>query len=319
MTHLVDDLMEVSRITQGRMELRRQSVELAPLLEMALHSVASLADQAGHTLQVDQPDEPIWLDADATRLSQMIANLLTNAVKYTPAQGHIWLSVARADGEVVIAVRDSGIGIAPEHLQTVFDMFSQLEPALSRAQGGLGIGLSLVRGLAQLHGGSVSARSAGVGQGSTFELRLPLPAAPPVAAAAPASRQLQAGTRVGKVLVIDDNADAADTLAMALDILGYEVGTVYDGPSGLTFAEAFGPDVVLLDIGLPHMNGYEVARHLRGQPCGRDAILVAVTGWGQDKDRQLALDAGFDLHLTKPVDFVELDAVLQKMLAARPA
>ena len=319
MTHLVDDLMEVSRITQGRMQLRRQSVELAPLLEMALHSVASLADQAGHTVQVDQPDEPIWLDADATRLSQMIANLLTNAVKYTPAQGHIWLSVARADGEVVITVRDSGIGIAPEHLQTVFDMFSQLEPALSRAQGGLGIGLSLVRGLAQLHGGSVSARSAGVGQGSTFELRLPLPAAPPVAAAAPASRQLQAGTRVGKVLVIDDNADAADTLAMALDILGYEVGTVYDGPSGLTFAEAFGPDVVLLDIGLPHMNGYEVARHLRCQPCGRSAILVAVTGWGQDKDRQLASDAGFDLHLTKPVDFVELDAVLQKMLAARPA
>ncbi|WP_426077398.1 ATP-binding protein [Janthinobacterium sp. PSPC3-1] len=319
MTHLVDDLMEVSRITQGRMELRRQSVELAPVLDMALHSVASLADKAGHTVQVEQPDEPIWLDADPTRLSQMIANLLTNAVKYTPARGHIWLGVARSAGEVVITVRDSGIGIAPEHLLTVFDMFSQLEPALSRAQGGLGIGLSLVRGLAQLHGGSVSARSAGVGQGSTFELRLPLPAAPPVAAEPPVSRQLQAGTRVGKVLVIDDNADAADTLAMALEILGYEVGTVYDGPSGITLAAAFAPDVVLLDIGLPQMNGYEVARHLRGQPCGRDAILVAVTGWGQDKDRQLASDAGFDLHLTKPVDFVELDAVLQKMLAARPA
>jgi len=319
MTHLVDDLMEVSRITQGRLELRLQDVQLASVLEMAVHSVATLADQAGHTVLVEQPDEPIWLDADATRLSQMIANLLTNAVKYTPANGQIWLTVTRGEEDVIITVRDTGIGIAPEHLATVFDMFSQLEPALSRAQGGLGIGLSLVRGLAQLHGGSVSARSAGVGQGSAFELRLPVLAAPPAAAQAPAKRQLQAGQRAGKLLVIDDNADAADTLAMALEILGYEVGTVYDGPSGLTFAEAFGPDVVLLDIGLPHMNGYEVARHLRGKPCGRDAILVAVTGWGQDKDRQLALDAGFDLHLTKPVDFVELDAVLQKMLAARPA
>ncbi len=319
MTHLVDDLMEVSRITQGRLELRRQSVQLAPVLDMALHSVAALAAQAGHTVRVEQPHDPIWLDADATRLSQMIANLLTNAVKYTPANGHIWLTVARGAEDVIITVRDTGIGIAPEHLATVFDMFSQLEPALSRAQGGLGIGLSLVRGLAQLHGGSVSACSAGVGQGSEFELRLPLPATPPVIAAPPARRQPQPGERAGKVLVIDDNADAADTLAMALEMLGYSVGTVYDGPSGLTLAAAFEPDVVLLDIGLPHMNGYEVARQLRELPCGREAILVAVTGWGQDKDRQLASEAGFDLHLTKPVDFAELDTVLQKTLAARPA
>ena len=321
MTHLVDDLMEVSRITQGRLQLRRQSVQLAPVLEMALHSVETMAAQAGHRIHVQQPSEPVWLDADATRLSQMVANLLTNAVKYTSAQGQIWLAVAPLADELLITVRDSGIGIAPEHLLTVFNMFSQLEPALSRAQGGLGIGLSLVRGLAELHGGSVCARSAGVGQGSEFELRLPLPAAHPVAAAKPCPAVLQSGVRLGRVLVIDDNADAADTLAMALEILGYAVGIAYDGPSGIALAQTFAPTVVLLDIGLPQMNGYQVARHLRGQPCGqdsgRDAILVAVTGWGQDKDRQLAMDAGFDLHLTKPVDFRELDTVLQTMLAAR--
>jgi len=315
LTHLVDDLMEVSRITRGRLELRRASVELAPVVEAALHGVASLAAQSGHEVHVAQWPQPIWLDADATRLAQMIANLLTNAVKYTPASGSIWLAVACTDDDVRISVRDSGIGIAPEHLDTVFDMFSQLEPALSRAQGGLGIGLSLVRGLAELHGGSISARSDGVGQGSTFELRLPLPAVPLEPAVAP-DRRLLAGTREGKVLVIDDSADAADSLALALDILGYDVRTAYDGAAGVAAAQTFLPQVILLDIGLPHMNGYDVARLLRSEPCGQHAILVAVTGWGQDKDRQLASDAGFDLHLTKPVDFYELDAVLQKMLQA---
>ena len=267
MTHLVDDLMEVSRITRGRLELRRASVELAPVVEAALHSVASLAAQCGHQVHVEQWPQAIWLDADATRLGQMIANLLTNAVKYTPANGSIWLAVACAPGEVRLTVRDSGIGIAPEHLDTVFDLFSQLEPALSRAQGGLGIGLSLVRGLAELHGGTVSAHSGGVGQGSTFELRLPLPAVPLEPAVAP-DRRLLAGTREGKVLVIDDSADAAESLALALDILGYEVRTAYDGAAGIEMAQSFMPRVILLDIGLPHMNGYDVARLLRGLPCG---------------------------------------------------
>lgn len=190
-----------------------------------------------------------------------------------------------------------------------------MPPALSLAQGGLGIGLSLVRGLAELHGGSISAHSDGVGQGSTFTLRLPLPAVP-LPAPAPANRRLLAGTREGKVLVIDDSADAAESLALALDILGYDVRTAYDGAAGMAAAQAFMPRVILLDIGLPHMNGYDVARLLRSQPCGQHAILVAVTGWGQEKDRQMASDAGFDLHLTKPVDFYELDALLQKMLQA---
>ncbi|MBB5609372.1 MULTISPECIES: ATP-binding protein [unclassified Janthinobacterium] len=317
MTHLVDDLMEVSRITRGRLELRRHSVELAPVVEAALHSVATLVAESGHRLHVEQWPSAIWLDADATRLGQMIANLLTNAAKYTPSQGAIWLTVGRSGNDVLITVRDSGIGIAPEHLARVFDMFSQLEPALSRSQGGLGIGLSLVRGLAELHGGSVSAHSDGVGQGSTFTLRLPLPATPlPAPAPAATSRQLQAGSRDGKVLVIDDSADAAESLALALDILGYDMRTAYDGAAGIALAESFQPQVILLDIGLPRMNGYEVARHLRSQPYGRNVILVAVTGWGQDKDRKMASDAGFDLHLTKPVDFYELDTVLQKMLKA---
>ena len=242
--------------------------------------------------------------------------VVTNAVKYTPANGVIGLEVACTENDVHISVRDSGIGIAPEHLDTVFELFSQLEPALSRAQGCLGIGLSLVRGLAELHGGSISARSDGMGQGSTFTLRLPLPAVPLLAPPEP-NRRLLAGTREGKVLVIDDSADAAESLALALDILGYDVRTAYDGPAGMAAARSFMPQVILLDIGLPHMNGYEVARLLRSEPCGKDAILVAVTGWGQDKDRQMASDAGFDLHLTKPVDFYELDAVLQKMLQTR--
>ena len=313
MTHLVDDLMEVSRITRGRLELRCASVELAPVVEAALHSVAAMAAQAGHEVHVAQWPHAIWLDADATRLGQMIANLLTNAVKYTPPDGSIWLNVACTADEVHITVRDSGIGIAAEHLDTVFDMFSQLEPALSRAQGGLGIGLSLVRGLAELHGGTVSAHSDGVGRGSTFELRLPLPAVP-LAPPPEVNRRLLAGTREGKVLVIDDSADAAESLALALDILGYEVRTAYDGAAGIEMAQSFMPRVILLDIGLPHMNGYDVARLLRELPCGELAILVAVTGWGQDRDRKMASDAGFDLHLTKPVDFYELDAVLQKML-----
>ena len=313
LTHLVDDLMEVSRITRGRLELRRASMELAPVVEAALHSVASLAAQSGHKVHVEAWPHAVWLDADATRLGQMVANLLTNAIKYTPANGAIWLAVACTPQDVLITVRDSGIGIAPEHLDHVFELFSQLEPALSRAQGGLGIGLSLVRGLAELHGGSVSAHSAGVGQGSTFELRLPLPAVP-LAAPPEVNRRLLAGTREGKVLVIDDSADAAESLALALDILGYEVRTAYDGAAGIAAAQSFLPRVILLDIGLPRMNGYDVARLLRGQPCGAQAILVAVTGWGQDKDRKMASDAGFDLHLTKPVDFYELDAVLQKML-----
>lgn len=316
MTYLVDDLTEVSRITRGRLELRRASVELAPVVDSALLSVAELAAQSGHKVHVEQWARPIWLDADATRLAQMIANLLTNAVKYTPANGVIWLDVTCTQHEVRISVRDSGIGIAHEHLDTVFDLFSQLPPALSLAQGGLGIGLSLVRGLAELHGGSISAYSDGVGQGSTFTLRLPLPAVP-LEAPTPANRRLLAGTREGKVLVIDDSADAAESLALALDILGYDVRTTYDGAAGMAAAQAFMPRVILLDIGLPHMNGYDVARLLRSQPCGQHAILVAVTGWGQDKDRQMASDAGFDLHLTKPVDFYELDAVLQKMLQTR--
>ncbi|MGK5079919.1 hybrid sensor histidine kinase/response regulator [Janthinobacterium sp. HLX7-2] len=313
MTHLVDDLMEVSRITRGRLELRRCSVELAPVMEAALYSVAALAAQAGHSVHVAPWPHAICLDADATRLGQMIANLLTNAIKYTPANGAIWLAVACTADAVLISVRDSGIGIAAEHLDSVFEMFSQLEPALWRAQGGLGIGLSLVRGLAELHGGSVSAHSAGVGQGSTFELRLPLPAGP-LATPAQVNRRLLAGTREGKVLVIDDSADAAESLALALDILGYDVRTAYDGAAGIAAAQTFLPRVILLDIGLPRMNGYEVARQLRTQACGQNVILVAVTGWGQDKDRKMASDAGFDLHLTKPVDFYELDAVLQKML-----
>ncbi|MDL2354225.1 MAG: ATP-binding protein [Pseudomonadota bacterium] len=306
-THLVDDLMEVSRISQGQMTLRRAPVDLAAVMQAAVDDCRGLIDGAGHTLSVQLPAQPVSIDGDNTRLMQVVMNLLTNAVKYTPAGGAIWLRGWREGDQALLSVRDTGIGIPVESLASVFEMFSQLAPALERSKGGLGIGLALVRGLVGLHGGSISATSGGVGQGSEFLVRLPAlagAAAPERPAAAPAA----AAPR--RVLVVDDNVDAAETMTMALDMLGYEARAAHDGASGLREAEQFAPHVVLLDIGLPDLNGYEVAGRIRRAAWGAGMVLVAATGWGQDADRQRARDAGFDRHMTKPIDFTLLQALL---------
>jgi CheY-like chemotaxis protein len=271
----------------------------------------------GHQFEVTLPQEALCVDADATRLMQVVLNLLTNAAKYTPRGGRIALT-ARRDGEhAEITVRDNGIGIPPQSLSTIFEMFSQLTPALDRAQGGLGIGLALVRGLVELHGGSVRADSAGAGQGSTFTVRLP--ALPPGTATAHASVDGGAGAVGLRILVVDDNADATETMCAMLELHGHRTCSACDGAGALAAASAFAPHVILLDIGLPDMNGYEVARRIRHAGAGKEMarqgdrdrmFMVAATGWGQREDRQRAVDAGFDRHLTKPIDFSGLLALL---------
>ncbi len=307
LTHLVDDLMEVSRITQDKMELRREPVDLAALARAAVCDTAGLMEQAHHRLDVELPPHPVTVDADPTRINQVVVNLLTNAAKYTPDGGRIHLSLRIDEGTAVLAVRDSGIGLPAHALHTVFDMFSQLEPALERSRGGLGIGLSLVRGIVELHGGTIGADSAGEGQGSCFTVRLPLAAgvAEPDSIAAPAAAPVPA-----RILVVDDNADAAEMLLMALELFGCEVRAAHSATAALAMAQEFVPEVALLDIGLPDLNGYELARRLRETEAGRGMRLIAATGWGQEKDRQRAFDAGFDHHLTKPIDFERLRSVL---------
>lgn len=300
LTRLVDDLMEVSRITQGRMQLRRTAVDLSTLVAGAAQDLATTMEAAGHTLRLSIAPPPVTVDGDPTRLSQVVLNLLTNAAKYTPDGGLIELHLA-CDGEMAeIRVSDNGIGIPAEALANIFDMFSQLEPALERSRGGLGIGLALVRGIVELHGGSIAADSAGAGKGSSFTVRLPLSAnATRPVEAAPAD-ELPARVRV---LVVDDNEDAAQMLAMALEWSGCEVRVAHSAAQALELLPGFAPEAALLDIGLPDMNGYELARRARQLPGGAHTMLIATTGWGQQKDRERAFEAGFDHHITKPIDF----------------
>ena len=308
LTRLVDDLMDVSRITQNRMRLRRTAVDLAPLVRGAAQDMAPAMAAARHTLRLSVGDTPLVVDGDATRLAQVVINLLANAAKYTPDGGQIDVELTCADGHAELRVRDNGIGIPPDALGAVFNMFAQLEPALDRARGGLGIGLALARGIVDLHGGAILVESAGPGLGSEFTLRLPLVAgcAAPEAAAEPA-----APVSPRRVLVVDDNFDTAETMALALELFGCETRMAHTAAAALDVAAEFAPDVALLDIGLPDYNGYELARRLRALPSGLDITLVAATGWGQDKDRTLALDAGFDHHLTKPIDFEQLRLLLR--------
>ncbi|MFZ6648028.1 ATP-binding protein [Undibacterium sp. TJN25] len=316
--HLVDDLMDVSRITQGRIELRRERIDIAEVMLRAREASQALIDASAHRLNVTWPKQLLPVDADPTRLTQILTNLLNNAAKYTPDGGSIWFEATREDGYVVVYVRDSGIGISADHLGHVFNMFSQLEPALSRSQGGLGIGLALVKGLVALHGGTIDVSSAGVGQGSEFVLRLPLATqaagnfGQPSQGAGPGTGVLAPTEVMRRVLVIDDNRDGADMLEMALTMLGFSVAQHYDGPSALLAGPVFLPDVVILDIGLPGMDGYTVAREIRSQPWGEKILLIAATGWGQQRDKEAATAAGFDVHMVKPLDFTELEKVINK-------
>jgi PAS domain S-box-containing protein len=312
LTRLVDDLMEVSRITQGRMQLRRAPVELSALVRGAAHDLAATMEAARHTLRLSVAEAPVLVDGDATRLAQVVINLLTNAAKYTPDGGAIDLHLDCAPGMAEIRVRDNGIGIPASALSTVFNIFSQLEPALERSKGGLGIGLALVRGVVELHGGSVHAASEGTGRGSEFTVRLPLMDGAACPAAAPAEAPVPAQVRI---LIVDDNEDAAHMLTLALELLGCQVRTTHTAAEAVVAASTFHPAVALLDIGLPDMNGYELARQLRTTPGGDGMVLIAATGWGQEKDRQRAFEAGFDHHLTKPIDFDQLRTLLPRKVA----
>ena len=313
LTRLIEDLLDISRITRNKLELRKQRVELSEVIRGAVESVRPAIEQRGHELAVALPPEPMYLNGDLVRLTQVFWNLLNNAAKFTEQRGRIALIAERQDGDVVVRVRDTGVGIPPEKLPQLFEMFFQVDHTMERSQGGLGIGLALVRRLVELHGGRVEARSEGPGTGSEFRVRLPLLVEPPKPPQArePGDDRPTAARR--RILVVDDNRDSADSLAMLLRLAGNEVQTAYDGLEAVETAERFRPEVVLLDIGMPKLNGEEACRRIRAKPWGQDMVLVALTGWGQEDDRRRSKEAGFDHHLTKPVD----PTALVKLLAEK--
>jgi signal transduction histidine kinase/CheY-like chemotaxis protein len=311
LARLVDDLLDVSRITQGKIQLKRERVTLQSLVEQAVETIAPLIDSKGQTLAVHMPSVPLWLEADPARIAQVIGNLLSNAAKYTHQGGKIRIGARCTNGALVLRVRDNGMGIPAPLLPRIFDLFVQVESSLDHSQGGLGIGLTLVKGIVELHRGGVRARSAGPGEGSSFLFWLP--AVPGYAGRAePASPRTEAvNGHARKLLLVDDNVDAVQSLALLLGQLGHDVRTAHDGAAGLELARQFHPEVVILDIGLPGIDGYEVARRIRSDSGLADVKLVALTGYGQREDRGRALAAGFDHHLIKPADLSTLQGVLR--------
>jgi PAS domain S-box-containing protein len=318
MVRLLDDLLDVSRISRGRIALRKERTALAAVVRQAVDGARGLCAELGQELVVRLPGTPVVLDADPARLAQVLGNLLSNASKFTDRGGRIELEVERLAGEppaVELRVRDTGIGIPAEELPRVFELFAQVDRSLDRSEGGLGIGLALVRRLVEMHGGEVEARSAGPGAGSEFVVRLPVAgeAAPPLPVAPAATPALQPL----RVLIVDDNRDAATALAILLGLAGHATRTVFDGGEAVEEARRLSPDAVLLDIGLPGLDGYEVARRLRAEPRGGELALVAITGWGQDADRRRSAEVGFDAHLVKPVDGAALLRLLAGLVAKR--
>jgi CheY-like chemotaxis protein len=314
MVRLVDDLLDISRINRGKIELRKDRIELAPIISQAVEATRALYKSMNHELTVTLPPHSIYLDADPARLAQVVGNLLNNACKFTDAGGHVWLTVEQDLGQAVIRVRDNGIGIAADLLPRLFEMFVQADTSQERSREGLGIGLTLVKTLVEMQGGTVEGHSEGPGLGSEFVIRMPTVAEMPrplppetVPEPLPAVRR--------RILVVDDNDDAAEWLATVLRLNGHETYVAHDGLEAIRSAEQIRPDAVLLDIGLPRLDGYEVCRRIRAQAWGQDLLLIALTGWGQEEDRQKSRDAGFDTHLVKPVD----DEVLLKVLASLPS
>lgn len=320
MVRLVDDLLDNSRISQGKLTLQKQRIELAAVLSNAVETSRPHIDAGGHRLTVVAPPNPIFVDADGTRLAQVFSNLLNNSAKFTRPGGRIEVNVEIQAGDVVVSIKDTGIGISPEKLPRIFEMFMQVDHSLEKAHGGLGIGLTLVKKLVEMHGGGVEARSDGHGRGSEFVVRLP--------GAGPAVQELKipsadesvnssAGASDGlRILVADDNRDAADTLAMLLTILGHQVRTANDGLRAIDEAAAFQPDVILMDIGMPRLNGYEACRRIREQAGGEKVFLVALTGWGQDDDKRRSMEAGFDCHMLKPITIATLEKLLAELSSA---
>jgi PAS domain S-box-containing protein len=312
LTRLVDDLLDVSRIAVGKITLQRKLIDVAQVVTVGVEASRPLIDSRGHSLSVVMPPEPLPIEGDLTRLSQALTNLLNNAAKYTPPPGEIHLAVEKEGGVVAIRVRDTGVGITADLLPKIFELFTQGERPLDRSEGGLGIDLTLAQRLIKLHGGSIEAMSDGPGQGSELVVRLPLAAAPAQSCSSgprPAEART-AGPR--RVLVVDDNLDAAESLEILLQLWGHQARSANDGPQALALVADFQPEIILLDIGLPGMDGYEVARQIRELPTGRGALIVAVTGYGRSSDRLQSQDAGFDHHLVKPVQ----PEVLQELIAS---
>ncbi|MBV8405150.1 MAG: response regulator [Gammaproteobacteria bacterium] len=311
LTHLVDDLLDVSRITRGKITLACEPTAVATLIERAVETVQPLLDERQQELHVELPRDPCWVNGDPLRLMQALGNVLSNATKYTGSRGRILVKVQRAAEEVAILVSDSGIGIPPERLAGIFDIFTQVNRGSEDVHGGLGIGLALVRRLIEMHGGMVTATSAGVGLGSEFVIRLPS-CAPPARGACDGRRAETAppGEVRRRVLIADDNADTLETLGTVLELSGHQVFRAANGQLALEAAARHLPDVALLDVGMPQLDGYEVARRIRAAPWGKDVTLVAVTGWGQEADRRRSREAGFDLHLVKPLDAERLQRLL---------
>lgn len=320
MARLIEDLLDVSRLTRSKVSLHRQTTDARTLIEHAAQLLAPHLESRHQHLSLTLPAEPVWVDVDPVRMEQVLGNLLSNASKYTDTHGQVAVSLWREPGDdaaagasrAVIQVRDNGVGIAPEMLGSVFEVFAQADRTLDRSEGGLGLGLTLVRSLVEMHGGSVEAHSEGPGRGSEFTIRLPLATTPTIGSRPPSASSATAARApvAAPVLVIDDNVDAAETLVDLLELWGYPARMAHDGPTGLALAREFKPQIVLLDLGLPGMDGYEVARALRAEPALEGLKLIAVTGYGQEEDRQRSAEAGFDYHLTKPVEPVTLHALI---------
>jgi two-component system, sensor histidine kinase len=317
MVRLVDDLLDVARITTGKLTIHKQSAELAAIVRSAVETARPLIDSRRHELRVELPAEPVYLNADATRLAQVFSNLLNNAAKYTDEGGHIQLTAQVEERDAVVEIRDDGIGIAPEMLPRVFEMFAQADNSIERKQSGLGVGLTLARRFIELHGGSIEAHSSGLRRGSSFRVRLPV-------MAALASHNRGSGASKGsgdpdalRILLVDDNVDFVSSLAVLLQTLGHEVRVAHDARDALAAADEFAPDFAFLDIGLPEVSGYELAAQLRASPRTAATTLVAVSGWGQEKDRERSQQAGFALHLVKPVEFEKIQAVLSQLPPGR--
>jgi len=317
MTRLINDLLDTARITSGKLELRKELVDVKAMVERAVEAARSLIASSNHQLTTTFPGEAIRVHADPVRFEQVIVNLLTNAAKYTEEDGKITLTVEREEGRVAVRVKDTGIGIAPEMLPKVFKMFSQADTALHRKQSGLGIGLSLVKNLVELHGGTVEAHSPGVGRGSEFVVYLPLVSPKGTGAEEPKKVEQPEPSPRRRVLVVDDNVDAADSLAIPIHLNGHEVQVAHGGPEALEIVKVYRPEVAFLDIGMPGMDGHELARLLRKQPGLKDVVLVALTGWGSEEDRRRSAEAGFNHHLVKPPEPKMLESLLAGLKTAK--
>ncbi len=316
MSRLLDDLLDVSRITRGTLELKKSPTELTLVVGSAIETARPVLDAKHHALALDLPQQAVRLDADAVRLAQVFSNLLINAAKYTDPGGRIVLRATQLGDELTVAISDNGIGISEDMKPRLFTLFSQAQSAKGRSEGGLGVGLSLVRGLVSLHGGTVEARSDGLGKGSEFIVRIPVGAALEHPESDIAADMPVPGAGL-KILVVDDSRDAADTCAILLELSGHHVQTAYTGQRALELADSFRPHVLLLDIGLPDFDGYQLARKIRATPWGRGTVLIAVTGWGQEADRRRAFEAGFDQHLTKPIAAETVESLIQSFSTTR--